>query len=137
MSDRVVNKVGKNRDESSWTVCEDLKKYDVRKHKEYYATLGVSGFDFNEVKSSGFGKKTRISFLVLLQHLWPGDWMQQVKRMNRYVKHWNKNVRRQTERVVQLVTHRELWVFLKIMLVGRIECIPGGDLWKDDGKTEG
>ena len=90
-------------------MCEDVKKSDVREHKEYYATLGVSGFNFNEVKSSGFGKKTRIKFLALLQHLWPGDWMQQVKRMNRYVKHWNKNVRRQTNNYLF-----DVWYSLKL-----------------------
>ena len=63
-------------------MCGDVKKSDVREHKQYYATLGVSGFDFNEVKSSGFGKIKRCNFLALLQHLWPGDWRQQVKRMN-------------------------------------------------------
>ena len=57
--------------------------------------------------------------------------------MNKYIVHWNKSVRRRTERIAQLVCNKELWVFLGIILIARIEGIPGGDLWKDGGRTEG
>jgi len=35
------------------------------------------------------------------------------------------------------VTPREFWAFLGIMLVAWIEGIPGGNLWKNNGRTEG
>lgn len=97
----------------------------------------MKGLDFNATVITVDGKYDRIEFKKLLQHLWQGDWKLQIDHMNKYIKEWNQTKKKRTERIVQVVSHKELCVFLGIMLVARIEGIPGGDLWKDEGKTEG
>ena len=40
-------------------------------------------------------------------------------------------------RNIQEVTPHEFFKFFGILLIARIEGVPGGNLWKNDGRTEG
>ena len=55
----------------TWTIRDDILETEVE--DDYDSVVGVKNFDFNKkkVKSNNRGQ-TRINFLDLLIHLWPG-----------------------------------------------------------------
>jgi len=127
--------VGKHGESAKWTVRDDVKR-NITPDVEFHKQIGVRGFDFKERPVCADGKNQRINFKSLLEHLWPGDWRRQLENMNSYIKKANATKKR-SARTIRSVTPREFWAFLGIMLVARIEGIPGGNLWKNSGRTEG
>ena len=128
---------GTGADKLQWTVRNDVKKSHDNTTQEYHDILGIKGFNFNKKNVKANGKNDRINFLNLLKHLWPGDWKDNLAKMNQYIKKHNNNRKSQMHKKVHMVSQNEFWKFFGLMLVARLEGIPGGDLWKNNGLTEG
>ena len=127
--------VGKAGNMVKWTVRDDVKK--PQEKIPYHKDVGVKGFDFNDKSVCGDGTNKRINFLHLLKHLWPGIPKEQIARINTYIRVYNDTERKRSERIIPLISEQEFFKFFGIMLVARIEGIPGGNLWNNNGKTEG
>jgi hypothetical protein len=68
-------------------VPEDAKESELPAEKGF-SKAGISGFDFDnaEVKCGNRNAQQRTNFLKLLIHLWPGDWKEQLRKLNSHVK---------------------------------------------------
>ena len=123
-----------------WKVRHDVKKEEAV-DKEY-KEVGVKGFDFNKnkVKCGPRNANTRINFLKLLIHLWPGDWREQVRQLNLRIKLDNAAKRARANnrgyvRLVQEISEREFWIFWGIIIKARLHGRKGS-VW-DKHEPEG
>ena len=95
--------------------------------------VGVRNFDFNNKRMKTSRGLTRINFLDLLCHLWPGDWRVQLTTLNHRIHEDYKEKVRMTRhgrvKKVHEITEREFWVFWGILLAARLEGRRGGKLW--------
>ena len=116
----------------TWTIRDDILETEVE--DDYDSVVGVKNFDFNKkkVKSNNRGQ-TRINFLDLLIHLWPGDWREQLTQLNHRISENYKEKVRATRhgrvKKVQEITEREFWVFWGIIVAARLDGRKGGRLW--------
>ena len=116
----------------TWTIRDDILETEVE--DDYDSVMGVKNFDFNKkkVKSNNRGQ-TRINFLDLLIHLWPGDWREQLTQLNHRISENYKEKVRATRhgrvKKVQEITEREFWVFWGIIVAARLDGRKGGRLW--------
>ena len=70
----------------SWTVRNDILQSEVVEHTETKQPVGIKIFDFNNKTVSGPNcGQSRINLLHLLIHLWPGNWRQQLERLNKRI----------------------------------------------------
>jgi hypothetical protein len=82
-------------------------------------------------------KKERINFLRLLIHLWPGNWEDQLERMNERVQAFNreqiqkKRNAGQRHKKAHGIAKNEFWVFFVSMISARIHGRQG-QLWDDE-----
>jgi len=75
--------VGKGSAKTTWLMVDDIKEVGVQDTVNYFKHTGIKGFDFSDKTVNGRdGKTNRINFLHLLQHLWPGDWKEQLTYLN-------------------------------------------------------
>ena len=124
----------------TWTVCEDVKNRPEQ--KEFFKSVGIKGFDFSNLTECKDGKNKRINFLHLLQHLWPGDWREQLRQLNDKIEK-KQQVNKGSffggrKKVIRLITENEFWTFFGLMLVARLEGKPGQTLWtQSQKKSEG
>ena len=49
---------------------------------KFFKSVGIKGFDFSNLNECKDGKNKHINFLHLPQHLWPGDWREQLRQLN-------------------------------------------------------
>jgi len=68
----------------TWTVRHDVTEANVPVGiNSEFGTIGVKRFDFrNKTTISYSGANECMNLLLLLIHLWPGDWRVQIKRIN-------------------------------------------------------
>ena len=68
-----------------WEVVDDHVVEEGVEHEE----LGLRGFDFNlfnEYREGCVGENEKeLPYLLVLMKLWPGDWEEQLERMNKKV----------------------------------------------------
>ena len=68
-----------------WEVVDDHVVEEGVEHEE----LGLRGFDFNlfnEYREGCVGDNEKeLPYLLVLMKLWPGDWEEQLERMNKKV----------------------------------------------------
>ena len=137
IKDKRATVCGSGTDRLQWTVRDDVKKSPQNRTREYHNLLGIKGFNFNKRDIRANGKNSRINFLNLLKHLWPGDWKENLNKMNQYIERHNNNRTSQVQKKVHKVSQNEFWKFFGLLLVVRLEGVAGGDLWKNNGATEG
>jgi hypothetical protein len=103
-----------------WTVRDDIRSSDVPTDQK---AVGVRGFDLNNttVKNGSRKGKKRINLLLLLIHLWPGDWKCQLKRLNRRIRRQNDNLRAANATKINQISQKEFWVFWASLLVSYLE----------------
>jgi hypothetical protein len=148
--------VGTGARKITWRVRDDIKARDVDSAE--FDDVGICDFDFstprensktnkksgpNNQKKYRKEKKKRIKFLDLLIHLWPGNWEDQLDRMNNRVEAHNLQLSQkkrnagQRYKKVKEVTKNEFWVFFGIMVSARIHGRQG-QVWDDeDEEPEG
>ena len=119
----------------TWTVRDDVLINSTVK-EELWKQVGVKGFNFRNKPIKADGNNNRANFLHLLQYLWLGLWKNQIKRMNKKIKIYNNQPSLYRRQKIHLVIEREFWKFFGILLVARLEGIPGGNLWKNGSQTE-
>ena len=127
---------GSGREAITWKVRGDVKKDTVKENVEFHKQIGIRGFDFEKKNECADGKNSRINFLDLLIKLWPGDWKENLKKLNESFDDANSN-RPRRARKIHHATQNEFWVFFGILLIASIEGVQGGELWKNKGRTEG
>ena len=119
----------------TWTICKDIPK----PHRtERHPVRGIADFDFNNLSVRSDGKNWHADLSKLFQHLWPGNMKLLLQKLNELIKsRFNGKVPGTKNQVMHPISHREFLVFLGIMILARTEGVPGGNLWKLGGKTEG
>ena len=109
---------------------------------KFFKSVGIKGFDFSNLNECKDEKKKHINFLHLPQHLWPGDWREQLRQLNDNIEK-KQQVNKGSffggsKKVIRLITENEFWTFFSLMLVARLEGKPGQTLWtQSKQKTEG
>ena len=120
-----------------WTVIEDLRSDQVPFYsdtREMTDEAGVRGFDFSkkDVVSSVGQSYKRVNLLNLLIHLWPGNWLDQLKLVNKLLLKDNKERRNNRNSTYTSRTHQisqyEFWTFFGILLAARLEGRKG-NMW--------
>ena len=94
-----------------------------------YTNIGLAGLDFercfSEESIKSKNKDYDFPFLKLLQALWPGEWRQQLDRLNSYIENdYNKN--RVSKRRMSSISEKEWWTFIGI-LIGASPLGKGGN----------
>ena len=88
---------------------------------------GIAGFDFSENNrtitiDNHCGRARRINILDLVIHLWPGDWTEQLERLNQHIQKKNdeneKTFRRSKK--ISFISEREWWYFWGIIAACRV-----------------
>jgi hypothetical protein len=146
--------VGAGARKITWKVAFDIKASDVDPvSSAEFPDVGVCDFDFatptDTTKTTASGwknpkkrkhrkqKKEGINFLCLLIHLWPGNWEDQLERMNERVEAFNqeqiqkKQNAGQRHKKAHEITKNEFWVFFGLMISARIHGRQG-QLWDDE-----
>ena len=107
-----------------WEVLADVPEcIDVPKAYEH---CGVVGFDFDTFKS-----KDNQTYRELFEHLWPGDWKQQLKNLNQEVKKRNR-ISGGRGRKMKEVSKKEWWKFIGILIFGGAVGEGGEILWEKE-----
>ena len=91
LMERPEIKSGSGREAITWKVRGDVKKHTVKKNVEFNKQIGIRGFDFEKKNECADGKNPRINFLDLLIKLWPGDWKDNLKKLNESIDDANSN----------------------------------------------
>jgi hypothetical protein len=146
--------VGAGARKITWKVRGDIKASDVDPE---FPDVGICDFDFTAhpsektMNTRGWKnpkkykkqKRRRVNFLDLLIHLWPGNWEDQLQRMNNRVEAMNveqsqtKRNAGQRYKKVKEITKSEFWVFFGLMVSARIHGRQG-QLWdNEDVEPEG
>jgi hypothetical protein len=103
--------------------------------------VGICNFDFANTTepspSSSDPRGKRINLLSLLIHLWPGNWQQPLKQLNRLIQLENEEGRRlmrngRRVKIIRKITEREFWVWWGIVIAARIEGRTG-TMWDQTG----
>ena len=128
--------VGKGSAKTTWLVVDDIKEVDVPVSVNYFKHTGIKGFDFSEKTVKGHdGKTNRINFLHLLQHLWPGDWWEQLAYLNSIIQEKENSDVSPTKKVLKRISEHEFWRFFGLLLAARLEGRTG-TLWDTDRNRE-
>ena len=108
-----------------WKVRQDIKP-DASNTILEFNQIGVVSFPFdNRTERSGLRNALhRINFLDLLIHLWPGDWKEQLKKMNIRIRLSNNVLKingRGNKRVkyINEISEHEFWVWWGLVIVAR------------------
>ena len=130
-------KCGSGREAITWKVRGDVKKHTEKENVEFNKQIVIRGFNFEKKNEcAADGKNPRINFLNLLIKLWPGDWKENLKKLNESVDDANSNRATRAQKIHR-ASQKEFWVFFGILLIARIEGVQGGELWRNKGRTEG
>ena len=106
-----------------WQVVADMDDSD--KPNEY-DQMGVVGFDFNDFKNSD----ETSAFRKIFEHLWPGDWKQQLRNLNGAIRTANKNAGKKKK--MREVSKHEWWKFIGIIIFGGAVGEGGEILWEKE-----
>ena len=111
-----------------WRLVEESHPEQGKEIIEY-TNIGLAGFDFerkfSEESIKSKKKDYNFPFLELLQTLWPGEWRQQLERLNSFVEH-NYNKNRASKRRMSSISQNEWWRFIGI-LIGASPLGKGGN----------
>ncbi len=68
----------------TWTVWSDVMEADIPADiNNKYKNVGVKQFDFQNVTTTSYsGTNEHTDLLLLLIHIWPGDWQNQISHVN-------------------------------------------------------
>lgn len=103
---------------------DDLPDFIRRKGDDDYETIGVQGFDFNLFRNENVNlsdsSSESYSYVRLLMHLYPGDWKDDVDRLNEAARQTN----------VRLLTRSEFWAFIGVCLSAAKHCVGGEKLFE-------
>jgi len=102
---------------------QDIKASDVKPIREFNRNLGIRGFEFGPngrtVKDKR-GKNSRINFMELFQHLWPGDEKEQLNKMNEMLSLESKERVAATRQArTKPICLREYYTFFGLLIVNR------------------
>jgi len=90
-SQQLVKLAGSNNGDYVWTLVADSEPDDPPIE---YNIVGIAEFDFQEhfdpVKLSKENTNYDFPYLKLLEHLWHGDWQQQLKQVNDHIELINR-----------------------------------------------
>ena len=117
-----------------WKVVDTICKTEENDGSCEYQNVGIRDFPFQltPVKSHD-GKYSRIRFLDLLIHMWPGDWKQQLKRLNQRIEEsqQKEKERKRHGRIREIlpISHCEFWIFWGIIICARLEGKKGKNMW--------
>jgi len=132
----------------TWKVCGDISDDDLPPGiNEEYREVGIHGFDFMANSTRSYKDALECTNLMsLLIHLWPGDWITQIQRVNDIINKKNDENSAKIQKIgtnqqarlrmrIKHISEREFWIFWGIIVAA---CIHGrfGDLW-DIGWLEG
>ena len=121
-----------------WTVVKPDEPKDPPKE---YRKIGLMDFDFGlfseeclDINQEG---EYKFSFGRLIKKLWPGDYKQQIRNMNEWVKDENErrmkafySQSREQRRLVKEVSEHDFWRFIGIILLASVLKKGGSDLWE-------
>ena len=114
--------------EYKWRLVRESNP-ELGKEVVEYNDIGLAGFDFKKFAEDSIKSKKdgyNFPFLKLLQTLWPGDWCQQLNRLNLYIE-TDYNKTKDSKRRMSSVSKNEWWVFIGI-LIGAAPLGKGGNL---------
>jgi hypothetical protein len=138
---REVNVKGPGQLNTTWTVVPDIKAEDVQPLKEFERDIGIRGFEFGpsgRTVRDKRGKNSRINFMDLFRHLWPGDENDQLKKINEKLK--LECIQRETgSRQVKYkpITLREYYTFFGLLIANRtISDKQGEVMWSTKVEEE-
>jgi hypothetical protein len=121
--------VERNEDEYVWTLVKDSEPDPNTVPEEYTDGIGLAGFNFNELFLPEEAHKQ--PHLKLLKKMWPGDWQQQLRNLNSKIAADNTNCSRQKNyKAVNLVSEREWWVFIGVLISAGPQGRGGTKLWQ-------
>jgi hypothetical protein len=125
------------KDEKFTWECVD-EHYAPNEPSEYDGTdIGVINFDFNmfDEKIDQFSESYTFPFFDLMKALYPGDYKQQLRKMNQAISMHNDST---NSKKIDRVTEKEWWAFIGIL----IYAAPNGEggtskLWRKNDKVAG
>ena len=131
-------KPSNSRESVNWKVISNVSNSQSVFQNEF-EEVGVKDFDFANT-TEWHKRNKRTNFLDLLIHLWPGDWREQLRRLNLRIRLDNR-VKKQAgrmryPRLIKEISENEFWIFWGIMLSARTYGRKGGNLW-DKEEPEG
>ena len=129
---------------TTWKVVPDIRASDVEEKVEKFKNPGhVLDFDFgpgNRTVRDKSSRYSRVDFLTLLRHLWPGCDEEQLEKMNKQREFDNKENEERIRKVrnIRKFTKSELWKFFGMLLCGRLFGGEKGEgMWDNKGVAEG
>ena len=112
-----VTRIGKKGDTYTWkVVAESFPNDDVVD----YDQIGLRGIEFSTLFEQEF------PLSMIFMKLWPGNWKQQLKNMNKAIENANENASRR----IPLVSEYEWWAFISIMVALAAFNMGGERLWQ-------
>ena len=134
--------VGPRAARTTWTVIEDILEADVEPTVKQFKEPGqVLDFEFgsaNRTVRDRSRKYSRINFLALLRHLWPGCETEQLEKMNKQLEIENEANKGRRKRTVRKITKSELWKFFGMMICSRLYGGENGEkMWDTNTVEEG
>ena len=103
---------------------DDLPDFIRRKGDDDYETIGVQGFNFNLFRNENVdlsdSTSESYSYLRLLMHLYPGDWKDDLDRLNEAARETN----------VRILTRSEFWAFIGVYLSAAKHGVGGEKLFE-------
>lgn len=123
----------------NWKIIEESEPKDGTDIQEYCHVGIIIGFDFNSAfapdKVSKDNPNYAKPYLKLFQHMWPGDWKQQLRQLNSSINaenKLNKRLNNKNQRAVKPVTPHKWWKFIGILIGASAEDRSGHHLWEKD-----
>ena len=116
----------------AWKITKGIKRQEVGWDVEFRGT-GVCGFNFKCNPKKLFGPKrlrSRIDFHQLLIHLWPGNWREQLKSLNRSVREENNCSQAVGKTTFKKeISPSEFWVVCSVLFAARVHDKMGSAIW--------
>ena len=125
---------------TTWDVIDDIKEADVDPLSEYYHKQGIKGFDFGidaRSVSNSKGQQRRINLLALVRHLWPGEEINQLDKMNEHRKKMNDLNESRRHVKVKPFIRQEFWTFWGLILASRVVGDEIGEKMWQSKRSEG
>ena len=128
---------GEGREKLIWTVCADVREADVPKEKQFNVKCCIYGFNFDDKPIISNGHNYRINFQKLLEKLFPGNTDSILEDLNALLRDRFNNKLLKSSKKVHPFSKHDFLTFLAIMLIAHVENMPAGNLWNNNGRSEG
>ena len=137
ISENISTVEGRGDERLTWRVRDDVPKHDKDTDVQFNMKTGIYGFDFNNKTVCSDGKNERVDFCDLFKLLWPGDIFTQLTKINTMIRDSMADFAYRKKRIVKPISPNEFLKFCAILMMARYEGVPGGNMWKNAGRSEG